>query len=284
MRKSKLMLNIRELILTLLYIIPGSTFVYISLVYSISTRNVGVIWIPLVLLIISLLFLLSFISFKKKLSNSVVASDVEKITVFTIRKPFFIWFSFALAGLFFSMLVYIKSTKHLFSIEMIYILFSVFSYVGFVGVVISGLVFIVKVGKVFPCKNSHHNDVRNTVYFHPISSSEVSGAVGTTNMLNFESNIISHDNNMAVNPANGLPMVNSTTDIHGNLYGFSSHGYSHIDINPASGLSMANSYIDVDGNVYGSSMSHDFVHHNHHHDIHSSHDIHSHYDHYNSHS
>ena len=65
---------------------------------------------------------------------------------------------------------------------------------------------------------------------------------------------ISNLNVMDINPATGLPMMDSALDMAANLYGTSStSGLNVTDINPASGLPMMDSALDVAGNPYGTS-------------------------------
>jgi hypothetical protein len=80
------------------------------------------------------------------------------------------------------------------------------------------------------------------------------------------------DDPFEVNPANGLPMVNTAVDVLGNLRGIDSNGLqsddicasrtdSHLpyqateSINPASGLPMIDSTFDVQGNTWGSATN-----------------------------
>lgn len=75
----------------------------------------------------------------------------------------------------------------------------------------------------------------------------------------------------SVNPVSGLPMVNCTIDVAGNVYGTDSHmmdsladtsmvieeHHTNLGLNPASGLPMMDdSMLDVAGNLYGFDNSH----------------------------
>jgi hypothetical protein len=56
-----------------------------------------------------------------------------------------------------------------------------------------------------------------------------------------------------INPATGLPMPGSL-DVEGNPYGTSGHDNSMFDINPANGLPMLDSMLDIQGNPYGTDV------------------------------
>lgn len=259
-----------------------AVLLFFSIYVSFLEKNFRIVYIPTVLVVIS------YFAKKAMLKHLWIMQSIygyQKLTDITKSKNiklFIVWGVFFLLGVFASVTILVKSNVEITNIEVVHTIVSVFCYAIFIGTIISGIIFMAGFGAslsinrtLITKENTCENKINLPVPIIPVGHQHNTTMSDDSTLL-FEK--------PTINPANGLPMADSTTDIHGDLYGFSSHSHSHIDINPASGLSMANSSIDVHGNVYGSSMSHDFVHHNHHHDIHSSQDIHSHHDHYNSHS
>ncbi|HHH1368317.1 TPA: hypothetical protein ACPZHQ_002250 [Yersinia enterocolitica] len=258
-----------------------ATLLVFSIYVGFIEKNFRPVYTPTVLAIIS--YLIKKVMLKHLWIMQSIQDYRKSIDIIKSKsiKSFVVWGVFSLLGVAASVSILVKSNVDIVNIEVVHTIASVFSYAIFIGTMVSSVIFMANFGSSLSMKR--------TVIARGNTYNNITSSFVSSTPVDYQHNAMSHDLNVffdkpVINPANELPMVNSTTDVHGNLYGFSSHSDSHIDINPASGLSMANSSIDVHGNVYGSSMSHNFAHYNHHHDIHSTHDIHSHYDHYNNHS
>jgi hypothetical protein len=254
------------------------------LVFSIYVSFIEIdlrpIYIPMALLVVSYLIRKLILKYTNEIH---LANGYGKLMVLInpgINKPFIIWGLFFVLGILVSILMLTKITTDKINIESIHTIASVFSYVIFLGTMVSSVILIIvfeyslsKSRITITKVNAGGNAMPLFKLSHQVESYDCS---------------IDHDSKFmfkesTINPANGLPMANSTMDTHGNLYGFNSHDNSLLGINPASGMAMVNSSIDVHGNVFGSSMNHESTHSSHH-DAHSNYNIHSHNDHYNSHS